>query len=86
MSGGTGDQSLIGTNVTRELGNALMGKDCLVYGSDLKIRIDAADAGGYPDGMVICGPREYYNGEYYKDLKDVVTSPTVVSGGRFAHL
>lgn len=73
MSGGTGDHSLIGTNVTRELGNALMGKECLVYGSDLKIRIDAADAGVYPDGMVICGSREYY-----KDRLDVVMNPTAV--------
>jgi len=73
MSAGTGDHSLIGTNVSRELGNALMGGECLVYGSDLKIRIDAADAGVYPDGMVICGPREYY-----KDRKDVIINPIVV--------
>ncbi|MCB9230603.1 MAG: Uma2 family endonuclease [Bacteroidia bacterium] len=73
MSGGTGDHSLIGTNITRELGNALMGKDCFVYGSDLKIRIEEANAAVYPDGMIICGPRKYY-----KDRLDMITNPMVV--------
>lgn len=92
MSGGTAHHSLISTNMTREMGNALMGKDCFVFGSDLKIRIDAADAGVYPDGMVICGPLDYY-----QDRDDIIANPVVVvevlskstaawdRGGKFKH-
>ena len=73
ISGGTDRHSLIGTNMTREMGNGLMDSECFVFGSDLKIRIEAADAGVYPDGMVICGPRDYY-----EDRTDIVTNPIAV--------
>lgn len=73
MSGGTGDHSLIASNLIREVGIALKGKACNMYNGDFRVRIENADSGVYPDGMVICGPREYY-----KDRKDVVTNPTVV--------
>ena len=73
MSGGTRNHSLIGANIVRELGNALMGKDCVVYNSDLKIRIEAADASAYPDATVICGTEECY-----EDRKDILVNPTLV--------
>ena len=73
MSGKTRDHCVIGVNIAGELGGALMGKDCSVFGSDLKVRIEAADSNVYPDGMVICGPEEYY-----ADRKDLVTNPIVI--------
>ena len=73
MSGGTPEHSLINSNVNRELGNSLKGSDCFVYDSNLKVRVEAADLGAYPDVLVICGPREQY-----KDRKDIVTNPTLV--------
>ena len=73
MSGGTRSHSLIATNLCREAGNQLKGKDCWVFNSDLKVRIEAADAAAYPDGMVICGETAYW-----EDRQDVVTNPVLV--------
>lgn len=73
MSGGTRNHSIIGLNINAELRNALKGKDCNVSGNDLKIRIEAANASVFPDGLVICGAEMYY-----QDRKDIVTNPTVV--------
>jgi Uma2 family endonuclease len=73
MSGGTDHHSLIGMNLGRELGNSLMGKNCFVFGSDLKVKVDASKSGFYPDAMVVCGPREYY-----RDRRDTILNPTLV--------
>ena len=92
MSGGTDERSRISSNISREIGVALLEKECSVYDSNLKVRIEAADAGVYPDCQVICGPSEYYQGR-----KDVVLNPIVVvevlsestaaydRGGKFSH-
>ena len=73
MSGGTRNHSVIGLNINAELRQALRGKDCFAGNNDLKIRIEEANAGVYPDGMVICGKEEYF-----ADRQDIVTNPTVV--------
>ncbi len=70
---GTPEHSLISSNISREMGNALKGKPCLVYDSNLKVRIDAADVASYPDVLVICGEREHF-----ADRKDIVTNPTLI--------
>jgi Uma2 family endonuclease len=56
MSGGSEPASLIATNVMRELGNALKGKPCRVYDSNLKVRPGKKLRYRYPDALVICGP------------------------------
>jgi len=58
MSGGTTCHSLISTNITRELGNLLKGRDCTVYNSDLRVKVPAAGLYTYPDGIVVCGRPE----------------------------
>jgi Uma2 family endonuclease len=73
MSGGTRNHNLIATNVAGEIRNALRGKSCSVFTSDLKLRIEAANANVYPDGMVICGTEEYYMGR-----ADIVMNPILV--------
>jgi Uma2 family endonuclease len=73
MTGATETHNLIVANVVRELGNALKGKPCRVYPSDLKVRIEAENMGTYPDAMVICGDRAFYD-----DRRDVVTNPTLI--------
>jgi Uma2 family endonuclease len=73
MTGATETHNLIVANVVRELGNALKGKPCRVYPSDLKVRIEAENIGTYPDAMVICGDRTFYD-----DRRDVVTNPTLI--------
>jgi Uma2 family endonuclease len=59
MSGGSPSHSLIASNTTRALGNRLLGKQCRVYESNLRIRIPRQDRYVYADGSVICGPEEF---------------------------
>jgi len=73
MTGATEQHNLIVANLIRELGNALKRKPCRVYPSDLKVRIEADDIGAYPDAMVICGERAFYD-----NRRDVVTNPTLI--------
>ncbi len=73
MSGGTRDHSLIGTNISRVLGNELMNGPCLVFGSDLLVRVGEADASFYPDCMVICGGEDYTS-----EKKNTVRNPKLI--------
>lgn len=73
MSGGTPVHSKIALSISGELRSALKGRDCEAYTSDLKIRIETANRGVYPDTSVFCEELSYY-----KDRKDVVTNPTLV--------
>jgi Uma2 family endonuclease len=72
-SGGTRDHSLIGTNTSRELGNALRGKPCFVFNSDLMVQIRPGKGGFYPDTMVVCGEEQFSN-----EKENAITNPTVV--------
>ena len=73
MTGGTEEHNLIVANLVRELGNQFKDRPCRVYPSDMKVHIAADDVGTYPDVMVICGEREFYDGR-----RDMVTNPIVV--------
>lgn len=73
MAGGTEEHNLIVLNVGAELRNQLKKKPCRVYPSDMKVRIVSDDVATYPDVMVICGERRYYD-----DRRDVVTNPTLI--------
>lgn len=73
MSGGTRNHSAICANIIRSAGNALMDKDCTVFDSNFKVRIEAADAFVYPDSFVICGTEEFY-----PKSNHVCLNPTVV--------
>jgi Uma2 family endonuclease len=59
MAGGTREHALYAMNFLRLVGDALAGRPCGAYGSDLRVRIDATDRTTYPDGIVICGPSTY---------------------------
>jgi Uma2 family endonuclease len=54
IAGGTPEQAALASVVMRLIGNQ-MPKSCSTYSSDLRIRIQLADATVYPDGSVICG-------------------------------
>ena len=73
MTGATEGHNLIVANVIAGLHGQLKGKPCRVYPSDLKVRIESDNVGAYPDVMVICGDRAFYD-----DRKDVVTNPTLI--------
>lgn len=54
MAGGSESHALISANILGALINALRKKPCRVYGSDMKLYIDAVDKFCYPDVQVLC--------------------------------
>ncbi|CAG0952416.1 hypothetical protein ANRL3_00328 [Anaerolineae bacterium] len=54
MAGGSESHALISMNIGAALVNALRGKPCRVYGSDMKLYIRDYDKFCYPDAQVLC--------------------------------
>ncbi len=62
---GTRDvHNTVALNIASRLRNHLRGGPCRTYISDMKVRVDAADAFYYPDLFVSCDPRD--TEPYYK--------------------
>lgn len=59
MAGGTGEHSLIATNVAGELRQRLKGKPCAPYESNLRLKVRVTGLRTYPDVAVYCGSVEY---------------------------
>jgi Uma2 family endonuclease len=70
MAGGSESHALIGMNVGAQLAFAMRDKPCRVYGSDMKVRIDAVDKFCYPDVQVVC--------EKSRREQRFVTGPTLI--------
>ena len=73
MSGAGARHNIISVNLIVALANALTGKPCRPYGSDLRIHIPENTLYTYPDLSVICGdiiPSD--------DDEDTATLPTVI--------
>jgi len=73
MAGGSEAHNLIAGNVIRELGNRFKGRPCYVYTSDMKVRVEAANLGAYPDAMALCGERRFWD-----ERRDLITNPTLL--------
>jgi Uma2 family endonuclease len=58
MAGSTPEHAALTASIGILLGMQLRGKPCRVYSPDLRVRIQAADVGTYPDVSVICGDIE----------------------------
>lgn len=58
MAGGSPEHAAIAMNIGTLLGNALRGKPCRTYSSDLRVRVEETGLGTYPDLAVICGQVE----------------------------
>jgi Uma2 family endonuclease len=74
MAGATVDHVEINANLIRHLGNALQGKHCRAYGSDLRVRINESGNYCYPDLTVVCGPVEYA----HPDRRTTIVNPQVI--------
>jgi Uma2 family endonuclease len=91
MVGATYNHNLIATNLARELSTQLKSCPCTVLSSDMRLRIQVADACTYPDILVLCNSPSFHDGR-----KDVLTDATLVAevlspstegydrGGKFA--
>jgi Uma2 family endonuclease len=73
MAGGTVDHAALAMAVGRLLGNALEGRPCRVFSSDLRVRVLATGLATYPDVSVVCGPVERDPGD-----RHAVTNPIVI--------
>jgi len=73
MAGGSPEHARLQSRLSRLLGNALEGRPCEVFGSDLRVRIEATGRATYPDLTVVCGRLETAT-----DDPDAVTNPTVL--------
>ncbi len=73
MAGGSLSHSAIGTNITAALKAALRGKECKVFNSDLRIRIEDLNSFVYSDGVVVGGKVETS-----EEDKNAITNPILV--------
>jgi Uma2 family endonuclease len=77
MAGGTSNHSLISTSITTALDNAIdkNKKDCLVFNSDIKIKIDKHNCFVFSDSAVVCGDVEYDN---ENKNETILTNPIIL--------
>lgn len=54
MAGGTPEHAALAMAIGVQLGTALGNRSCRVFGSDLRVRVEATDLSTYPDISVIC--------------------------------
>ncbi len=73
MSGGTPRHSQIAANLIQVIGRRLSGGRCVVYTSDLRLKIEASGLFTYPDLSVVCGPLQFAAG-----TDDTVINPTII--------
>jgi Uma2 family endonuclease len=81
----------VATNFTREAGNALKPRDCLVHGSNMRVRCPNG-LGTYPDASIVCGEPQYDGDDENTLLNPLVIvevlSPTTEAydrGKKFEH-
>jgi Uma2 family endonuclease len=58
MAGAKRRHNLIATNIASHAWNAATGRDCQVFGSDMKVYIQAHNSFYYPDVSVCCDPTD----------------------------
>lgn len=73
MAGGSPEHARLAGSLARLLGNAIEGRPCAVFSSDLRVRISATDRSTYPDLTVVCGRRETA-----PDDHDAIVNPTIL--------
>jgi Uma2 family endonuclease len=62
MAGGSDNHSLLAVEAARILGNQFVGRPCLVYNSDMRIRVSKTGLYTYPDVSAVCGPSQLEGG------------------------
>ncbi|CRI65180.1 conserved hypothetical protein [Thiocapsa sp. KS1] len=73
MTGASFTHNLIVLNLGSELRARLKGTPCHVLPSDMRVRIEAANAGKYPDLVALCeAPR------FHDDRQDVLLNPALI--------
>ena len=73
MAGASRRHNLLVANLLRLLGNRLLDRDCHVYPSDMRIKIEKYSKYTYPDIAVTCGEEIFED-----DHEDVLLNPQVI--------
>jgi len=73
MSGGSAEHHTIISNINRELSIQLKGRPCHVYAQGMRLHVQAADAGKYPDLMALCGEQQFHD-----DRRDLLLNPGLI--------
>ena len=73
MTGGTPSHSLIATNFASEARADLKDRPCVVYNSDLRVKVKPTGLYTYPDVTIVCGQQQFDD-----DQRDTLVNPTVV--------
>ena len=75
MAGGTPEHGRLAVAFAAVLRNALTGKPCVLYNSDVRVRVEATGRSTYPDLSVVCGRLERAS-----DDPDAIANPSVIVG------
>ena len=73
MSGGTAEHHAIISNISAQLWTQTKGRPCYVYGQGMRLHVEAADAGKYPDLMALCGEQRFHDGR-----RDLLLNPSLI--------
>ena len=73
MAGASENHNMISRRVSGALYNHLQGKKCTHYSADMKLHIPANTLYTYPDLMVVCGDKQFVDGE-----KDIIMNPVII--------
>lgn len=73
MAGTSKEHAHITVNLTIQFGNALEGRFCEPFSSDLRVKVSANGLYTYPDLTIVCGPVDLED-----ELADVLLNPTLI--------
>lgn len=73
MTGASRRHNLISVNVAATLSNQLADRECEVYASDMRVKVNPTGLYTYPDVVVVCGPPQFDDEEL-----DTLLNPTVI--------
>ena len=63
MAGGTRAHSRIAINLGAELNNRLKATDCVVYNTDLRVKVEVTGLLTYPDLSIVCREQRFLDEE-----------------------
>ena len=74
MSGGTARHSALAAKVIAAL-ESTRGAGCIVFQSDMRVRVAATGRATYPDASMVCGPIEY---DPEDAARTTITNPVLI--------
>ena len=73
MSGASYQHNQIASALIGDIVQHLKGKDCNIFGSDLRVHTQLKSFYTYPDAVIICGPPSFVDNEF-----DTIINPSIL--------